>query len=89
MHRQKKENQLKKNLEVAKERSKRDWMKTHGKPMPIEQQKHEEKLFAESVQRVDKTMLDKVWNDKKSEDKAGRLRGYFGGITFKNGKIVR
>ena len=90
MHRQAKEAKLKKNLEVAKERSKRQYRSNFGTEMPDKQIRSEEKQWEESVNRVDGTMLDKVWNDKDDSKDSGSVRGYFTGISFdSSGKIKR
>ena len=49
-----------------------------------------QKQWEESVNRVDGTMLDKVWNDKDDSKDSGSVRGYFTGISFdSSGKIKR
>jgi hypothetical protein len=88
-NRRKKQEKLKRNIEVSLEREVRQVQETQRRKIGSEERKKMRKKWVQGAERVEKTMLSKVWNPKQDEDKPGKTKGYFGGLNFdKEGKIM-
>jgi len=88
--RSRKEQKLKNNVENAVEREMRDIERKERRERRAGEKDELRIKWEESARRVDRTKLHEIWeNQPESKVETGNIRGYYSGITFKNGKVQK